>query len=282
MTYGMQVVVFILLGFALCWVGKLVYGLFHHRARVDLEVTAKDNVAFAVPLGAYYLGILIVLGGPLSGQPREGLEGLARDALSLIGWGLLAVVLLNVAALAADRFLFRRIDLHAEVVQGGNLAAGIVLAGFHLSAALLVFGAVAGEGGLLPAMVFWLYGQCLLTLAAAAFLRLMKADVSAELRRDNRAVALSVAGLLVAMANILRIAITGSFEGWEAGFAAATGYALAGLAILFLARWLTDWVLLPGVTIRHEVLEQAVPNVGVGYLEAIFYLGISFLIAWTL
>jgi len=78
------------------------------------------------------------------------------------------------------------------------------------------------------------------------------------------------------------MAITGSFEGWRAGLAAATGYALAGPAILFAARWLTDWLLLPGVTIRHEVLEQAVPNVGVGYLEALFYLGVSILIGWTL
>jgi hypothetical protein len=36
------------------------------------------------------------------------------------------------------------------------------------------------------------------------------------------------------------------------------------------------------VTIRQEVHEQAVPNAGVGYLEAVFYLGTSFLISWTL
>src|SRR3989304_2427778 len=114
------------------------------------------------------------------------------------------------------------------------------------------------------------------------------------------------------------MAITGSFEGWRAGLAAATGYALAGPAllfaarrapdslaapgacggggagwaaapgyalagpaILFAARWLTDWLLLPGVTIRHEVLEQAVPNVGVGYLEALFYLRLSLLVGWA-
>ena len=39
----------------------------------------------------------------------------------------------------------------------------------------------------------------------------------------------------------------------------------------------TDWLLLPGVTIRQEVLEQEVPNVGVGYLEALFArLGLAF------
>jgi hypothetical protein len=82
--------------------------------------------------------------------------------------------------------------------------------------------------------------------------------------------------------NTLRLAISGNFEGWGAGFAAATGYALAGLALPFAARWLTDWLLLPGVTNRQEVVGRETPNVGVGYLEALFYLGTSFLIAWTL
>ena len=49
-----------------------------------------------------------------------------------------------------------------------------------------------------------------------------------------------------------------------------------------LRRRITDSLPPPGVTIRHEVVEQEVPNVGVGYLEALFYLGTSFLIAWTL
>jgi uncharacterized membrane protein YjfL (UPF0719 family) len=279
MTSGISTVAFILLGFILCWVGKLAYGLFHRGARVDKEVTAKDNLAFAVPLGAYYLGILIVMGAPLSGQSRGGL---LRDAFSVVAWGLLAVVLLNVSSLGMDRLVFRGVDLFGETVAGGNVAAGIVLAGVQIASALLVLGALGDEGGLVPAAVFWLYAQCLLTLAALAFLRLVHYDLAAEVRRGNPAVALSLAGVLVAMANVLRLAISGPFEGWGAGFAAATGYALAGLALLFAARWLTDWLLLPGVTIRQEVVGQETPNVGVGYLEALFYLGTSFLIAWTL
>src|SRR5262249_23561147 len=92
MNYGVTAVVFLVLSIGLCWVGKVVYGLFHPRVRVDREMTARDNVAFAVPLGAYYLAILIVMGAPLSGQPRADF---ARDLLSLVGWGILAMVLLN-------------------------------------------------------------------------------------------------------------------------------------------------------------------------------------------
>jgi uncharacterized membrane protein YjfL (UPF0719 family) len=279
MISGVQVVAYFLLAFVLCWVGKLVYGLFHPRARVDVEITAKDNVAFAVPLGAYYLGILIVMGAPLSGQPRENM---LQDALSVAGWGLLAVLLLNLASLAKRKILFRGIDLMGEILERGNLAAGIVVAGFHIASALLVLGALGDEGGLLPAAAFWLYAQVLLTLAAAVFLRLVHEDLTAEIRRGNRAVALSFAGVVVAMGNVLRMAISGSFDGWGNGLGAATGYALAGMALLFAARWITDWLLLPGVSIRHEVIEQEVPNVGVGYLEALFYFGTSFLITWAL
>lgn len=279
MTSGAQVVVSVLLGFVLCWVGKLAYGLFHPRTRLDVEVAAKDNLAFAVPLGAYYLGILIVMGAPLSGQARGGV---VQDSLSVVGWGVLAVAFLNLGSLVKRKILFRELDLYGEILEQKNVAAGILAGGFHIANALLILGALGDEGGLLPAAVFWLYAQVLLALAAAVFLRLTHENLTAEIRRGNQAVALSLAGVLVAMGNVLRLAVSGPFEGWGAGLASATGYALAGLAILFAARWLFDWLLLPGVTIRHEILEQEVPNTGVGYLEALIYLGTSFLIAWAL
>ncbi len=279
MTYGLSVATYLLLAFLLCWVGKLAYGLFHPRARVDQEMTARDNLAFAVPLGAYYLSILIVMGAPLSGQPRGDL---LRDALSVAAWGLLAVVLLNLASFANRRLLFRGLDLEQEILERGNVAAGIVVAGSHVANALLILGALADEGGLGPAAVFWVYGQVLLMLAATVFLRMVRYDLATEIRRGNQAIALTLAGVFVAIGNVLRMSITGPFEGWAAGFGAASGYALAGLALLFVVRQLTDWLLLPGVTIRQEVLEQEVPNVGVGYLEALFYLGASFLIGWSL
>ena len=279
MTHGLVAVTNLLLSFALCWVGKLAYGLFHPRVRVDRELTARDNLAFAVPLGAYYLGILIVMGAPLSGTSRGSL---GADALAVVAWGLLAVLLLNLASVANRQLLFRGLDLAGEILERNNVAAGCVAAGSHVANALLVLGALADEGGLAPAAVFWLYAQLLLAIAARTFFGLVRYDLAEEIRRGNRAIGLALAGALIAMGNVLRTSISVAFEGWSAGFAAATAYALAGLALLFVVRWLTDWLLLPGVTIRQEVVEQQVPNVGVGYLEALFYLGASLLIGWTL
>jgi uncharacterized membrane protein YjfL (UPF0719 family) len=279
MTSGLTAATYLLLTFVLCWVGKLAYGWFHAQSLVDRELTARDNAAFAVPLGGYYLGILIVMGAPLSGQPRGSL---LHDAASVTAWGVLAIVLLNLASLANRRFVFQGVDLAREILERQNLAAGIVVGGSHVANALLILGALGDEGGLLPAAVFWLYAQVLLTLAVLAYLRVVGYDLPAQIGRGNRAVALTLAGALVAIGNILRMSITGPFEGWTTSLAAATGYALAGLALLFVVRQLTDWLLLPGVTIRQEVLDQEVPNVGVGYLEGLFYLGASLLIGWSL
>ena len=275
---AIQAVVFLAECFALAWVGKLVYGLFHPGARVDRELTARDNVAFAILLGGYYFGILLVVGAPLS-APSHG--PFARDVVSVALWGVLAIILLNVASLVSRRVLFRGLDLTGEVLEHDNVAAGIVIAGSHVANALLVLGALSDEGGLLPAAVFWVYAQVVLEAATFVFVRAMRYDVAAEVRRQNRAAALTIAGLLVAMGNVLRLSITGPFEGWGPAFAAATAYGAAGLALLFCVRWLTDWILLPGVTIRDEVLEQRVPNVGIGFLEAVFYVGTSLLVGWS-
>lgn len=279
MTRGLDALVFLAVCFLLVWVGKLVYGLFHSGTRIDREVTARDNLAFAVPLGGYYFGILVVVGAPLSSPSRGPLYW---DALLVGAWGVLAILLLNVASLVSRRVLFGGLDLSREVLERSNVAAGIVLAGSHVANALLILGALSDEGGLLPAAVFWVYAQVLLEAAAVVFVRLVGYDLTGELVRGNRAVAFVVAGVLVAMGNVLRLSITGPFEGWGPAFVSATTYAVVGLLLLFAARWLTDWLLLPGVTLRQEVLEQAVPNVGVGYLEAVFYVGASLLIGWSL
>src|SRR5207249_2709571 len=143
MMHGLETLVMLAVCFALCFLGKLAYGLFHPSTNVDRELTARDNFAFALQLGGYYLGILIAVGAPLT-SPGSG--DLRRDVVSVALWGLLAIVLLNLASLIKRQLALRSIDLAREVVERGNVAAGIVLAGVHLANALLVLGALSGEG----------------------------------------------------------------------------------------------------------------------------------------
>ena len=45
---------------------------------------------------------------------------------------------------------------------------------------------------------------------------------------------------------------------------------------------MTDWLLVPGVTLEQELVRQAKPNVGAGLLEAFSYVAASFLIGAAL
>lgn len=59
-----------------------------------------------------------------------------------------------------------------------------------------------------------------------------------------------------------------------------------GLVLLFCLtslvgiRWLADLILIPGVKISDEIVNQEVPNLGAGLIEAFAYIAASFLIAW--
>jgi hypothetical protein len=44
--------------------------------------------------------------------------------------------------------------------------------------------------------------------------------------------------------------------------------------------WLADLILVPGVKISDEIVNQEIPNVGAGLIEAFAYIAASFVITW--
>lgn len=274
MTQWIPSLYFLALGLGLCAAGKAVL---RRRLRVDEELLVRDNLAAALPVGAFYLAVLLALGGPLT-APSSG--SLGADALGTFAWGLAALAAVLAGDALSRRTLFASLDVESELKRG-NLSVGLVAAGAHAANGLVALGALAGDGGgPLPALVFWAYGQLWLALAARALPLLLRARLHHELRRDNRAAALAFMGALIGVGNITRIAVGGPFEGWSVGFAEATGYAAAGLALQFLVAELADRALLPGVTIRSSVIDA--PKVAVGAVLALFHVGASILVGWAL
>lgn len=78
----------------------------------------------------------------------------------------------------------------------------------------------------------------------------------------------------------MRISFAAEFQNWVVSF---TQYGLVlvfGLISLVAIRWLADLILAPGVKISDEIVNQKVPNLGAGLIEAFAYIAASFLIAW--
>jgi uncharacterized membrane protein YjfL (UPF0719 family) len=268
----------LLLGFfVVFWVGKIVYTLLHRQYDLNHELTQRDNPALALSLIGYYAGLVLSVGGALVG-PGISLV----DSLIALGiYGLLAVVLLNISWWVCDILILRKFKINDELIRDMNQGAGAVVAGVFIASGFILFGAIQGEsGGILTAVVYWLMGQLLLILASYVYDWITPYDLHAEIEKDNVAAGVGFAGSLIGIGALIGMAGRGSFEGWRESLLEYLSFALIGLVLLPVVRFLTDKILLPGVALTDEIANQEKPNLGAAYIEAFAYISGAFLIYW--
>ena len=280
MSEWILIILQIAIGFLLFWLGQLAYRkLFRRRMELNLELFVKDNPAVAIALVGYYFGIVIALGGVLD----KTLSLLPEKLLNLASYGCLVILLMLAGAWVGDRLILKHFDCDREIIQERNIGAAFVEAGNHIANGLILNASLGGEGGnLLVGFACWLIGLGVLVLASAVYPRFAKYNVFREIeKRNNPAAGIACAGLLVATGNIVRIAFAPEFQDWVSSFRVYGLNLLFCLALLVAIRWLADLILVPGVKISDEIVNQAVPNLGAGLIEAFAYIAASFLIAWS-
>ena len=259
-------------------IGKLVYDGLHRRFVLRTELIEKDNLAVALAVAGYYLGLVIVLGGVVSGPASFNMFD---DVIGLVIFGVLGIVLLNLSAWINDKVVFSKFDNEKEIVEDRNAGMGAVEGGNYVAVGLITAGAMSGEGGLLPGLVFWVLGLVALIVAGLLYDKITSYDLHEQIEKDNVAVGVAFAGVLVGFGNIIRLAGDGDFVSWNESLTEFGYYAVVGLILLPLIRIFTDKVLLPGASLSDELVQDR-PNLGAGFIEAVSYLAASMLIGLTL
>jgi uncharacterized membrane protein YjfL (UPF0719 family) len=269
----------LVVGFGLFWIGQLAYQKLFRRINLNLELFGKDNPAVAIALVGYYFGIIIALGGVL-GQPSDTWQ---EKLLSLASYGATVILLMLAGAWVGDRLILRHCDCAREIIEERNVGAAAVEAGIHIANGLIISAALAGEsGGWLVGLVCWLIGLGVLIIVSLVYPRAAAYDVFGEIqKRNNPAAGVALAGLLIATGNIVRVAFTPEFQNWFYSLVQYSLILLFCLGALVVIRWLADLVLVPGVKISDEIVHQSIPNLGAGLIEAFAYIGSSFLITWA-
>jgi len=263
---------------ALLVIGKWVYDGLHRRFVLRIELVEKDNLAVALAVAGYYLGLTIVLGGVVSGPASFSV---LDDVIGLVTFGLLAIVLLNLSAWINDKVVFSRFDNEKEIVEDRNAGMGAVEGGNYIAVGLITAGAMSGEGGLLPGLVFWVLGLVALIVAGLLYDKITSYDLHDQIEKDNVAVGVAFAGVLIGFGNIIRLAGEGDFVSWNESLTEFGYYMIVGLILLPLVRLFADKVLLPGASLSDELVKER-PNLGAGVIEAVTYLAASMLIGLTL
>ena len=271
--------IYLISAFILFWIGKLIRDLMASSYSVREELVEKDNAALGIGMAGYYFGLILAIGGTLSG-PSQGLE---NDLIDIGIYGLLAIILLNLSRLVNDGLILHGFKVRDELIDDQNAGTGVVVAASYIATGLVIFGAVSGEiGGIVTTVVFWAAGQLALVLAGLVYEWITPYSIHDEIEKDNVAAGVAFAGALIGIGVIVFHASAGDFISWAVNIQDFAIEVVVGLILLPIARFISDVILLPGQKLTDEIANQEHPNLAAGFIEATSYVGASFLIVWSL
>ena len=268
--------VYLLEAFVLLVLAKWAYTGLYRRVCLREELFDKGTVALAVSTAGYLFGITIALGGVLAG-PSAGWQA---DLQGIGLYGVMTIAMMLVASWLCEKVLLPSFNNTKEVVEDQNLGTGFVEAGVHIANGLILLAIQQGSGPWWVGVAFWALAQAALLIVGLLYERATPHSIHDELERDNAAVGLAFAGVLVGMGNIISLAMAGDFTGWRDGLITFGADVAFGLVILMIIKRLTDLVLAPGVSLAAQQTHET-PRIGAGLLEAFGYVGGSMLVVWV-
>lgn len=276
-------VTYVIGAFIMFFLGKVAYDLVHKKINVNSELVDKDNFAFSIAHTGYLAGLLLAIGSAIVGPSN----GIVNDFIDMGVYGGLSIILLNLSIIICDKVILHKFSVYKEIIEDRNEGTGVVEGAIAIASGLIIFGAVSGEGtglvhGVITAVTFWAIGQVVLVITSLIYNATLSYNVFSEIEKDNVAVGVAFAGILVAIANLVRYAVSGDFISWVDSFSNIGVDLVIGLLLLPVVRFLADRVLLPGRKITDELVNQEKPNVGVALIEAFAYIGGSVLITWCI
>lgn len=218
----------------------------------DREVLFRDgNVAYLVQRSALVIAFGIATLPTISRTAEDHRwYGLLGQGMELV-W---VVVALLAVRYVVDAVVLVRVNNTDELLRG-NVALGVVEAGFYLGFGFILNGSLTGASptlgqGIASTVVFGLLG---LAVVIGVFW-LHELVTPWHLRNDIRdaklTAAYEAAGVLAAAGIVVREGVAGDFTGWGGGLVAFVATTLVSVATLYLFRWLANRLILRGLPIR--------------------------------
>lgn len=256
--------------------------------RIGEQLTTKDNVALAVSIAGYYLGVVAVILGVLS-QPLAGLVGtvptfnlaLGREVLAVLLYSFGGIAALNISRIFVDKVVLYKFKTATEIIENKNVAVGVVEFGVYVAVGLVIAASLTGSGGGPDtSLVFFVLGLLVLALSAFLFELITPYNIHQHLQAGNTAVGVSLAGSLIAIGIIVFKAVSGTFLGWSEALIGFAIFAVSGIVLLFVLRLIIDFILLPSAKISHELAVDR--NVGVAFIESAVVIGAGLILVFAI
>ncbi len=250
------------------------------------ELSSKDNNAFGVSLAGAMIAVSIMLTGVISGDAGYSL---ANEALTVILFGIIGIVLMWLTRIAFDRLSFPGLSIHERIMKG-NMAAGIIDACNMIATAIIIRGAMSWVDGnitmaLIAVVVSFIASQIIMALATLYRVKIFERRhkgrrLHVAIEDDNIALALRFSAYRIGIAIAVSAAFTAvkyDADAFINVFIVWFTIALALFILLTLIAIIIRLGVLHRVNIAEEVGEQA--NIAVGAIEGSIYIVVGLLIA---
>ncbi|MGI3779148.1 MAG: DUF350 domain-containing protein [Janthinobacterium lividum] len=223
----------------------------------DRQVLFEEgNVGYLVQRSALVLAYgVAVLPTITRGEGDHPWNTLPVQAAQLV-W--VFVALLGVRYLV-DTVLLR--ERNTEEILAGNVALGVLEAGFYLGFGFILNGSLTGAAptfalSMLSTVVFGLLGLAVVVGVFWLHEAVTPWSVRQLVRDRSLTAAFEAGGVLTAVGIVVREGVAGDFTGWSDGLVAFAATTLFAVAMLYLFRWVTNRLFLRSWTLRRIQDEQ--------------------------
>ncbi len=279
LTFFPRGLVYVGLGLVVLFLAKIGRDLVT-RHRIDEELTEKKNLAEALRLSGYLLGVILVFLGAIY-QPFTQVVSVSELGLSQAFWvdvlrvflySLAGIVALNLVRPLMDRLILYKFNLEKEIIDEQNVGTGVAEFGLNVAAGLAIGGAISGSGSgsevsqAYTALAFSVLGLAVLILFALFYQLTTRFDVHAEIEGGNMAVGVVLGANLIAIGLVTLKALFGDFIGWQHSIIEFLIFAVIGLVLLYVLRLVVDLILLPHTRVSEEL--GTGKNLGMAFVES--------------
>ena len=256
--------------------------------RIQEHLNQKDNVALALSISGYYLGVIIVLLGGLY-QPfvvvADGGLGFTadywQDAALVFGYSIVGIIVLNLARIVVDHLILHGFSTEDEIINNHNAGTGAVEFAVYIAVGLVIAGSISGEGGgPETAVAFLVLGLLALILYTLFYEWTTSFDIHEQIESGNVAVGVALAGNLIAIGIVVFKAVFGEFVGWSESIAGFITYAILGFVLLYAIRFVIDKVLFPHVRLADELAVDR--NLGAALIESAALISVSLILFFAI
>jgi len=249
------------------------------------ELAERDNFAFGISLAGAIFALSLMLTGVLSGDVATSL---LNEAILLIGYGVLGVLLIKIGRFVLDRWVLRGVAIQQEIKNANVPVALIDVA--NVVATGIILRAVLGwvEGDLWLSIVALLMAfvvtQLLLSLVSYSrvviFSKRNKGkDWQEEITNGNSALALRYMGHIIGVSLAVTAAsglVVYNEQNMLYSLMLWTVAAVDLVVVATLFSFIARKFILNGIDVVEEVDTQR--NIGVATIEAVIFLSIGLLL----